>query len=233
MEDNEDRLSRDYTLLAGSILTVLYLAGIFIIRPGLFSELGCLDLNELGDFLAGVFAPLAFLWLVLGYFLQRREISQNTKALELQAEELNSSVEQQKQLVETAKEDLKLAQDIRSAKSQPNFTVLEADVIENDPTPDHILVSLNFKNNGAPARDVRLVSYPRVLELERFKTPQYWHQQNKVIKFSFLKEKFPNQFEVRILYRSEDGQEFEKRIELSRINDRYDIDSSATPESVE
>jgi hypothetical protein len=43
---------------------------------------------DLGDFLQGVFAPLAFLWLVLGHFLQQSEITANTRALELQ--ELNT-----------------------------------------------------------------------------------------------------------------------------------------------
>ena len=40
-----------------------------------------MNLNEFGDFLAGVFAPLAFFWLVIGYF-------QSKEALELQAKEL-------------------------------------------------------------------------------------------------------------------------------------------------
>ena len=40
-----------------------------------------LGLNELGDFLAGSAAPLAFLWLVVGYL-------QNSEELQLQREEL-------------------------------------------------------------------------------------------------------------------------------------------------
>ena len=58
--------------------------------------------NEWGDFFAGASAPLAFLWLVIGYFQQGDELSQNTKALEqqekalqLQVDELRQSVEQQ------------------------------------------------------------------------------------------------------------------------------------------
>lgn len=37
--------------------------------------------NELGDFLAGVFAPLAFLFLYLGYRQQAKQLSQNTEIL--------------------------------------------------------------------------------------------------------------------------------------------------------
>lgn len=57
--------------------------------------------NNFGDALAGIFAPLAFLWLVVATFLQkeelisqRHELEQSRKALQLQAQELNASVEQ-------------------------------------------------------------------------------------------------------------------------------------------
>lgn len=52
-----------------------------------------MPLNNLGDFLAGVFAPVAFLWLTLGYFQQGDELRQNTQALKMQANELKQSNE--------------------------------------------------------------------------------------------------------------------------------------------
>ncbi len=59
--------------------------------------------NNLGDLLAGVFAPLAFLWLFVATLLQkkeleaqREELSLNRKVLALQAEELRNSVAQLK-----------------------------------------------------------------------------------------------------------------------------------------
>lgn len=70
--------------------------------------------NEFGDFLAGAFAPLAFLWLVIGYAQQGEELQQNTaallqqeKALRLQASELKQSVQAQQQ---TALEQKRLAE---------------------------------------------------------------------------------------------------------------------------
>lgn len=58
------------------------------------------DANELGDFLAGVFSPLAFLWLIAGYFLQaselnltREELSSQTKTLIAQSQAAYKSVE--------------------------------------------------------------------------------------------------------------------------------------------
>jgi hypothetical protein len=47
--------------------------------------------DELGSFLEGAFAPLAFLWLVIGYFLQQKELEQNTEALLLQSEKMAES----------------------------------------------------------------------------------------------------------------------------------------------
>lgn len=64
------------------------------------------DLNSLGDFLAGSFAPVAFFWLILGYVQQGKQLDQNTKALEqqeralqLQIDEMKENVEQQKNIV--------------------------------------------------------------------------------------------------------------------------------------
>src|SRR5690606_28462724 len=64
-------------------ITVIWLAVItsFWIFGGLSSPT---SLNELGDFLAGIFAPVAFFWLILGYVQQGKQLEQNTKALEQQ-----------------------------------------------------------------------------------------------------------------------------------------------------
>lgn len=56
--------------------------------------------NEVGDLLAGIAGPLAFIWLVYGYFLQGfairqqgRELQQNTDALKMQADQLRLLVD--------------------------------------------------------------------------------------------------------------------------------------------
>jgi hypothetical protein len=43
-----------------------------------------LPIADIGNFLEGAFAPLAFLWLVIGLFMQQKEISANTRAIKLQ-----------------------------------------------------------------------------------------------------------------------------------------------------
>ena len=46
-----------------------------------------LSADQVGNFLQGAFAPLAFLWLVIGAFLQQRELSQNTEVLRMSVQQ--------------------------------------------------------------------------------------------------------------------------------------------------
>jgi len=62
-----------------------------------------LQANEWGDLFGGLFAPVAFFWLVLGFIQQGRELQLSTQMLRLQAEELRQSVEQQRELVEVSR----------------------------------------------------------------------------------------------------------------------------------
>lgn len=93
-----------WRLWAGCFVTVLWLAGAGWLVYTRWCDLVALPLNGLGDFFAGVFAPVAFLWLVLGYMQQGQELRLSTEALRLQARELNDSVQQQRHLVELTRE---------------------------------------------------------------------------------------------------------------------------------
>ncbi len=53
-----------------------------------------LPAEQLGSFLEGAFAPLAFLWLVIGYFLQQKELERNTEAMRAQAVQIGRTAEQ-------------------------------------------------------------------------------------------------------------------------------------------
>ncbi len=48
---------------------------------------------ELGGFLEGAFAPLAFLWLVVGFFLQQQQLRENTRTIQQQLEQMRRSAE--------------------------------------------------------------------------------------------------------------------------------------------
>ncbi|PKA72567.1 hypothetical protein ATI02_5638 [Pseudomonas baetica] len=84
--------------LIGIALTVLYAVFSWWLIGDRVHTLQSMDLNEVGDFLAGAFGPVAILWLVLGYFQQGIELRQGTAALNFQGEELRNAVEQQRLL---------------------------------------------------------------------------------------------------------------------------------------
>ncbi|ROR02093.1 hypothetical protein EDF72_1210 [Delftia acidovorans] len=100
----------------GIAATAAYATAMFCFVDGRWADLQGLSLNELGDFLAGAFGPLAILWLVLGFFQQGAELRQNSAALKLQAEELKNSVEQQAELVAVSREQLNNDREIFSAQ---------------------------------------------------------------------------------------------------------------------
>lgn len=91
--------SRSFEWWAAHI-TAVYVGGAIVITGSRFEELILLKLNEIGDLAAGVFGPVAFLWLVLGYIQQGRELKLSSEALRMQAEELKELVRGQNQLVD-------------------------------------------------------------------------------------------------------------------------------------
>ena len=87
---------QDWRVLFGLTATSVYLIlmGMYIsveVGWGLFVQL---RVERMGSFLEGAFAPLAFLWLVIGYFLQKKELRQNTEAMKMQFVEIQKSAEQ-------------------------------------------------------------------------------------------------------------------------------------------
>ncbi len=66
--------------------------------------------NEWGDFLAGGTAPLALLWLVIGYFQHGEGLSLNTEALKTQQEELRRQVEETASLAKNSERQAKAAE---------------------------------------------------------------------------------------------------------------------------
>lgn len=70
----------------------------------IWSFLSSPDLNEVGDFLAGIFSPLAFIWLVAAVLTQRQELTEtrdqfaeNQKVVDAQLKTINEQSELLKQ----------------------------------------------------------------------------------------------------------------------------------------
>jgi hypothetical protein len=128
-EDASDRLAKR-GITATKLYLVFLIGGIPIATFFGILKIGTLELNELGDFLAGAFGPLAIFWLVLGFFQQGQELRNSATALQLQAKELANSVDQQRALVEAAREQLSQEREIiqsreiaRKRQIQPNFII--------------------------------------------------------------------------------------------------------------
>lgn len=102
-------------LRIGYALTAVWLAFIVSYFGWNWSHVRGLPANEMGDFLAGAAAPLAFLWLVVAVFLQKEELSlqraelqQSRLALHRQADETAALVKQNMEAVRIAQRSLEL-----------------------------------------------------------------------------------------------------------------------------
>lgn len=76
----------DWRVILGVTLTAIWIGTgmvYLVAKVGVFNFID-LPTGEIGSFLEGAFAPLAFLWLVIGHFMQQSEISANTTAVQLQ-----------------------------------------------------------------------------------------------------------------------------------------------------
>ncbi|WP_049696063.1 hypothetical protein [Pseudomonas fulva] len=110
-----------------------------------------MELNSVGDFLAGAFSPLAFLWLVLGFAQQGLELRISSDTLKLQVKELNESVAQQKELAIATKETLKNQELSFDPVLQLKFTGLSEALDEGD---QHEVCGFEIHNVGATCEHV-------------------------------------------------------------------------------
>ena len=79
-------LGMDWRVAFGFTLTLIWLSTGCVYLLGVVGWTAFVNLPtaDIGSFLEGAFAPLAFLWLVIGHFMQQKEITANTKAIQMQ-----------------------------------------------------------------------------------------------------------------------------------------------------
>ena len=102
----------------GLLLTAIYLIFCFEISSEGF---WCLKLNEKADFLAGFLSPLAFLWLVFGYFQNNKAINIQAEALNLQTQELRASIDEMKTANSTSLNQLSSIQNTEALNKRDLF----------------------------------------------------------------------------------------------------------------
>ena len=137
----------------GWVLTILWFVG--IVCYFIFGDLKKPEsFNELGDALAGIVAPIAFLWLILGYRQQSQQLEQNSvaikqqaKALDQQAEALKAQIKETKDSVNQQKEMIK----IHMNAVKPRVKLLDngtAQIHSNDPENPVYKFNMAFENVG-------------------------------------------------------------------------------------
>jgi len=157
----------------GSVLTVAWILFWVLAVWGDFAASALvkvnttLTLSEWGAFVAGVTAPIAFLWLILGYFQQGDELARNTEVLRAQEEQLRLQVQETAALVrEHARQAVASAQlaelevaayrrheGARRALLAPDFRVASASY-----SAGHDLTSLQMVNAGGAAHALKFHS---------------------------------------------------------------------------
>lgn len=144
----------------GISITLFYLAAVVVLGWAKWGSFFGMELNAIGDFLAGVVGPLALLWLILGYFQQGEELRLSTAALAQQAEELRQSVEHQRELVEVTKQQVQVQ--LEQFKSEQaaarNRLMPRFDIRPERRSMSGLSTSVNFvlENIGYRASAVRL-----------------------------------------------------------------------------
>ncbi len=148
---------------------LLILAAFVVYGEGGVDSFREMSPNEVGDLLAGIAGPLAFIWLVYGYFLQgiairqqAEELRQNTRALHLQedalraqAQEMMNAVAQQRELVEVARRQA----DMQEESATPIFAIEIKRVLT-----EYSQIRANLKNIGGAATDIEITSSEEISE---------------------------------------------------------------------
>lgn len=129
-DDSESRLA-SHGLKATWVYLFLLVGGIPLASYLGAIEIKQLGLNEVGDFLAGAFGPLAIFWLVLGFFQQGSELRNSILALNLQTKEFEKSVKAQSDLAKSSSAQIELQSRLRDADLWLEIRKAELDVRKN------------------------------------------------------------------------------------------------------
>ncbi|WP_155496376.1 hypothetical protein [Comamonas testosteroni] len=185
----------------GIIVTLLYFSA-FVLYIFFNWPSDGLKLNEFGDMLAGFVGPVAFLWLILGYLQQGEELKENGKALKLQAEELNRSVEEQRaQAVAIQKQvaqdreyydHLQKTNEIQQReliKSQQ--PILRIGTRDSSWGADNLKTSITLKNLGAPCTFIAAEIHTDVeVQVTRLSSKHLETGSNEIIMFATFQKKY-------------------------------------------
>lgn len=149
-------LKRPAILLRREIpATIIWVAIGLLLGFGTFIFTEKFGLNEFDDFLAGWFSPLAFYWLIRGFYQQKRELRLSRKTYELQAIEL-------KNLVETTRKELNISEKNHAINAHPIIEIISVKLKNSDKSIDIVI-----ENTGKKALD--FFTYVKIID-QKFQT---------------------------------------------------------------
>lgn len=149
------------------LLVIIIYNGLFI-----YTHWGSIDFlasNEFGDFLAGIFAPLAFLFLYLGYLqnsislkIQGDELQASTEALKGQVQEMQLAIQLQKDEIDARHFSVmpRLEYKYNNYNEMENNTTYfdENDVMHHDGDVElNVQVSMSVVNVGGDAYEYQIL----------------------------------------------------------------------------
>lgn len=114
-DEEENELGQPAALIVGYVATGVWIACLAVYAKWLASE-SILNLkpSEVGDFVAGAAAPMAFLWLVVAVFLQKEELRLQRKELRQSREALHRQADETAALVKHNMDAVSIAQETRA-----------------------------------------------------------------------------------------------------------------------
>lgn len=197
-----------------TVFTIAYLIFWIFICFKQADRFWSLDFNEIGDFLAGTVGPLVLVWVVVGYFLQGKELQNSVEALNKQSQELENSVRQHAQMVEVAKQTLaheksvfESEQDRKTFEKAAKLTLSLNRNLKHSrhPWEDELTIS----NSGGLARDIEINGYGD-LAISKVKIPLLNKGESRTIG-NLSSGSVPNQSDssLHIFYSDENNEEFE------------------------
>jgi hypothetical protein len=142
--------------VVGSVGTGVWISIAIVIAYLKRDSIESMKLNEIGDALAGTIAPVAFFWLIIGYFQQGEELNQNTQALIDQQKETALLVKQTERQAKATEAMMKMnaeknrREQIEIQKSiRPSLKYTSGSFTDGG-------CSLKIENDGGAASDLRI-----------------------------------------------------------------------------
>lgn len=163
----------DWRITLGVIVTVGWITGglvYFNLQAGSLREM---QVDELGGFLEGAFAPLAFLWLVIGMFIQQKELADNTEVMRQSMLQAQQQAEAMAAMEVNARQEafFKIADNVKNQLGMINamqfisaFGGSEGNIVPDErirellqslSTGDNEVFTREFLSNTMPMRDRR------------------------------------------------------------------------------